>query len=105
MSSLGWALTGGSLQLESLHKRHQHPILQLHGISTSYQSTEQQQNVNTDQQPSVAVKILSKNYDVECSIVFLFLARLYVSAREAEKEIFGGRILLPNMSASECDQN
>ena len=35
----------------------------------------------------------------------LFLARLYVSAREAEKEIFGGRILLPNMSASECDQN
>ena len=38
MSSLGWALTGGSLQLESLHKRQQHPILQLHGISTSYRS-------------------------------------------------------------------
>ena len=53
-------------------------------------------------------KILSKKLrcrHVERSIVFLFLARLYVSAREAEKEIFGGRILLPNMSASECDQN
>ena len=47
MSSLGWALIGGSLQLEFLHKRHQHPILQLRGISTSYQSLKYFQKISS----------------------------------------------------------